>query len=90
MGARKLRHLAIIDRAQRRRTHGRGRDAPLDTRKREPLRLSLSGGEWGSNPRHAPPKIRFRNLLYFSSLTNQFTIIFAPVWDNFGTLFYTK
>ena len=42
---------------------------------------------WGSNPRHALPKIRFRNLLYFSSLTNQFTIIFAPIWDNFGTLF---
>ena len=45
------------------------------------------GGMWGSNPRHAPPKIRFRNLLYFSRLTNQFTIIFAPIWDNFGTLF---
>ena len=29
----------------------------------------------------------FRNLLYFSRLTNQFTIIFAPIWDNFGTLF---
>ena len=42
---------------------------------------------WGSNPRHALPKIRFRNLLYFSSLTNQFAIIFAPIWDNFGTLF---
>ncbi len=42
---------------------------------------------WGSNPRHALPKIRFRNLLYFSSLTNQFTIIFTPIWDNFGTLF---
>ena len=41
---------------------------------------------WGSNPRHALPKIRFRNLLYFSRLTNQFTIIFAPIWDNFGTL----
>ena len=37
---------------------------------------------WGSNPRHALPKIRFRNLLYFSSLINQFTIIFAL----FGTL----
>ena len=60
-GARKLRHLAIIDRAQRRRTHGRGREAP--------------------------PKIRFRNLLYFSRLTNQFTVIFAPIWDNFGTIF---
>ena len=47
----------------------------------------LKGGMWGSNPRHAPPKIRFRNLLYFSRLTNQFTIIFAPIWDNFGTLF---
>jgi len=45
------------------------------------------GGMWGSNPRHAPPKIRFRNLLYFRRLTNQFTIIFAPIWDNFGTLF---
>ena len=33
------------------------------------------------------PKIRFRNLLYFSRLTNQFTIIFAPIWDIFGTLF---
>ena len=42
---------------------------------------------WGSNPRQAPPKIRFRNLLYFSSLINQFTVIFAPIWDNFGTLF---
>ena len=42
---------------------------------------------WGSNPRHALPKIRFCNLLYFSRLTNQFTIIFAPIWDNFGTLF---
>ena len=40
-----------------------------------------------SNPRHAPPKIRFRNLLYFSRLTNQFTVIFAPIWDNFGTIF---
>ena len=45
---------------------------------------------WGSNPRQALPKIRFCNLLYFSCLTNQFTIIFAPIWDNFGTLFYTK
>ena len=45
------------------------------------------GGMWGSNPRHALPKIRFRNLLYFSRLTNRFTIIFAPIWDNFGTLF---
>lgn len=45
------------------------------------------GGMWGSNPRQALPKIRFRNLLYFSRLTNQFTIIFTPIWDNFGTLF---
>ena len=54
--------------------------------------LCYSGlcGMWGSNPRHAPPKIRFRNLLYFSRLTNQFTIIFAPIWDNFGTLFQTN
>ena len=42
---------------------------------------------WGSNPRHALPKIRFCNLLYFSRLTNLFAIIFAPIWDNFGTLF---
>ena len=33
------------------------------------------------------PKIRFRNLLCFNSLTNQFNIIFTPIWDNFGTLF---
>lgn len=45
------------------------------------------GGMSGSNPRHALPKIRFRNLLYFSRLTNQFTIIFAPFGDNFETLF---
>lgn len=25
--------------------------------------------------------------MYFSRLTNQFTIIFAPILDNFGTLF---
>ena len=42
---------------------------------------------WGSNPRHALPKIRFRNLLCFNSLKNQFNIIFTPIWDNFGTLF---
>ena len=48
------------------------------------------GGMWGSNPRQALPKIRFRNLLYFSSLINQFNIIFAPIWDNFGTLFAPK
>ena len=58
--------------------------------RRNILCYSGLGGMWGSNPRHAPPKIRFRNLLYFSSLTNQFTIIFAPVWDNFGTLFAPK
>ena len=45
------------------------------------------GGMWGSSPRHAPPKIRFCNLMYFSRLTNQFTVIFVPIWDNFGTLF---
>ena len=56
-------------------------------KRRKSLIYSALGGMWGSNPRHAPPKIRFRNLLYFSRLTNQFTIIFAPIWDNFGTLF---
>ena len=50
-------------------------------------RFIFSGGMWGSNPRQAPPKIRFCNLLYFSRLTNQFNIIFTPIWDNFGTLF---
>ena len=45
------------------------------------------GGMWGSNPRQTLLKIRFRNLLYFSRLTNLFTIIFAPLGDNFGTLF---
>ena len=90
MGARKLRHLAIIDRAQRRRTHGRGRDAPPIHTKREPLRLSLSGGEWGSNPRLSEAVIRFRNLLTFSRLTNQFSIIWGLFWDNFGTLFQPK
>ena len=48
------------------------------------------GGMWGSNPRQTPPKIRFRNLLCFNSLTNQFNIIFTPIWDNFGTLFAPK
>lgn len=55
--------------------------------RRNLLCYSGLGGMWGSNQRHAPPKICFRNLLYFSRLTNQFTIIFAPIWDNFGTLF---
>ena len=59
----------------------------LHKNRRNLLCYSGLGGEWGSNPRHAPAKIRFRNLLYFSRLTNQFTIIFAPIWDNFGTLF---
>lgn len=44
----------------------------------------------GKNPRQTPPKIRFRNLLCFNSLTNQFNIIFTPIWDNFGTLFAPK
>ena len=48
------------------------------------------GGMWGSNPRQTPPKIRFRNLLCFNSLTNQFNIIFTLIWDNFGTLFVPK
>ena len=58
--------------------------------RRNILCYSGLGGMWGSNPRQALPKIRFRNLLYFSRLTNQFTIIFAPIWDNFGTLFAPK
>ena len=58
--------------------------------RRNLLCYSGLGGMWGSNPRHALPKIRFRNLLYFSSLINQFNIIFAPIWDNFGTLFAPK
>ena len=41
MGARKLRHLAIIDRAQRRRTHGRGRDAPYTHEERATTALSF-------------------------------------------------
>ena len=40
-GARKLRHLAIIDRAQRRRTHGRERDAPYTHKERTITALSL-------------------------------------------------
>ena len=58
--------------------------------RRNLLCYSGLGGMWGSTPRQALPKIRFRNLLYFSRLTNQFTIIFAPIWDNFGTLFAPK
>ena len=48
------------------------------------------GGMWGSNPRHSEPRIRFRNLLNFSSLTNQFIITFCLLWDIFGTVFHTK
>ena len=50
----------------------------------------FSGGMWGSNPRHSEPRIRFRNLLNFSSLTNQFIITFCLLWDIFGTVFHTK
>ena len=48
------------------------------------------GGMWGSNPRLAEAQIRFRNLLYFSSLTIQFSTVFTPVWDIFGTLFAAR
>ena len=48
------------------------------------------GGMWGSNPRLSEVDIRFRNLLIFSSLTNQFSIILGLFWDNFGTLFRPK
>lgn len=48
------------------------------------------GGMWGSNPRLSEAVIRFRNLLNFSRLTNQFSIILGLFWDNFGTLFQPK
>ncbi len=51
---------------------------------------TLRGGEWGSNPRHSEPQIRFRNLLNISRLTIQFNINFCLFWDIFGTLFYIK
>ena len=57
---------------------------------RKLLTYRASGGMWGSNPRQTQPKIRFRNLLCFNNLTNQFNIIFTPIWDNFGTLFVPK
>ena len=49
-----------------------------------------AGGMWGSNPRLSEAVIRFRNLLNFSRLTNQFSIILGLFWDNFGTLFRPK
>lgn len=58
--------------------------------RRNLLCYSGLGGMWGSNPRHSEPRIRFRNLLNFSSLTNQFIITFCLLWDIFGTVFHTK
>ena len=54
-----------------------------------PSRMSV-GGMWGSNPRLSEAVIRSRNLLNFSSLTIQFSIILGLFWDNFGTLFRPK
>ena len=55
-------------------------------KKKTPVRMS-EGGEWGSNPRHSEPLIRFRNLLFFSSLTKSVYYLFSPSRDIFGTLF---
>ena len=58
--------------------------------RRNLLCYSGLGGMWGSNPRLSEAVIRFRNLLNFSRLTNQFSIILGLFWDNFGTLFQPK
>ena len=58
--------------------------------RRNLLCYSGLGGMWGSNPRLSEAVIRFRNLLTFSRLTNQFSIIWGLFWDNFGTLFQPK
>ena len=55
--------------------------------KKESQMTLFQGGEWGSNPRHSEPLIRFRNLLFFSSLTKSVYYLFSPSRDIFGTLF---
>ena len=55
--------------------------------RRNLLCYSGLGGMWGSNPRHSEPLIRFRNVLFFSSLTKSVYYLFSPFRDIFGTLF---
>ena len=61
-------------------------ETPLFHKKKPHYGTSL-GGMWGSNPRHSEPLIRFRNLLFFSSLTKSVYYLFSPSRDIFGTLF---